>query len=202
MDPQPSAKTWPAEPDEHAADWLRALAHPVRMALTRALSQTEPRQVNELAERIGHAANLVSFHLRQLEKYGIARKVDSPTGERKGSWWVLAHPSGPVALTPSTWTGRERERNLADLFRVLTYSALDRIDALMRAVTVENEQRVGQYEFELRLTTEEAVAFMEEHKALLKRMVEASDAHAADDPGVRTWMVAHEVFPIITDDSC
>jgi DNA-binding transcriptional ArsR family regulator len=59
---------------------LRALAHPVRIALIEQLTMRGPLTATEAAERIGESPSTCSFHLRQLAKYGFVEEA----GERHG----------------------------------------------------------------------------------------------------------------------
>ena len=57
---------------------LKALAHPVRVALIETLSVEGPMTATEAGERIGESPTTCSFHLRQLAKYGFVEEA----GER------------------------------------------------------------------------------------------------------------------------
>ena len=54
---------------------LRALAHPVRVALIETLSVEGPLTATEAGERIGESPTTCSFHLRQLAKYGFVEEA-------------------------------------------------------------------------------------------------------------------------------
>ena len=53
------------------AQTMRALAHPVKIALVEVLSLEGPLTATEAGERIGESPTTCSFHLRQLAKYGF-----------------------------------------------------------------------------------------------------------------------------------
>jgi DNA-binding transcriptional ArsR family regulator len=59
---------------------LRALAHPIRIALVEQLTMRGPLTATEAGERIGESPSTCSFHLRQLAKYGFVEEA----GERPG----------------------------------------------------------------------------------------------------------------------
>jgi len=59
---------------------LRALAHPIRIALVEQLTMRGPLTATEAGERIGESPSTCSFHLRQLAKYGFVEEA----GERSG----------------------------------------------------------------------------------------------------------------------
>jgi DNA-binding transcriptional ArsR family regulator len=91
---QPSA---PAEalPVRRIADapTMRALAHPVRLALLEALGRREPLTATEAAEIVGESPSSCSFHLRMLAKYGLV-VADEAIGRRRP--WRRTDPSGFV----------------------------------------------------------------------------------------------------------
>lgn len=62
---------------------MRALAHPVRIALIEALSISGPMTATEVAEVIGESPTTCSFHLRQLAKYGFVEDADPRPGRSR-----------------------------------------------------------------------------------------------------------------------
>ena len=60
---------------------LRALTHPVRIALIEALLLGGAMTATEVGERISESPTTCSFHLRQLAKYGF---VEEAGGVRAG----------------------------------------------------------------------------------------------------------------------
>jgi DNA-binding transcriptional ArsR family regulator len=74
------------------APTLRALAHPIRMALLEALGRREPLNATEAAEIIGESPSACSFHFRMLAKYGLVEDAGGDTGRRRP--WRRASPAG------------------------------------------------------------------------------------------------------------
>jgi DNA-binding transcriptional ArsR family regulator len=68
---------------------LRALAHPVRLALIEALGLDGPMTATEVGERIGESPTTCSFHLRQLSKYGFVEEAGGGKG-RARPWKVTS----------------------------------------------------------------------------------------------------------------
>jgi predicted ArsR family transcriptional regulator len=66
---------------------LKALAHPVRVALIELLSVDGPLTATEAGERIGESPTTCSFHLRQLAKYGFVEEAGGGKG-RSRPWQV------------------------------------------------------------------------------------------------------------------
>ena len=66
---------------------LRALAHPVRIALLEELIVGGPLTATEIGERIGESPTTCSFHLRQLARYGFVEEAGGGKG-RARPWRV------------------------------------------------------------------------------------------------------------------
>jgi DNA-binding transcriptional ArsR family regulator len=66
---------------------LKALAHPVRIALLETIGVEGPMTATEAGERIGETPTTCSFHLRQLAKYGLVEEAGGGKG-RSRPWRV------------------------------------------------------------------------------------------------------------------
>ncbi|WP_421743241.1 helix-turn-helix domain-containing protein [Cellulomonas sp.] len=65
---------------------LKALAHPLRMAMYDYLSEHGSATASQLGRRLGESSGQTSYHLRQLEKHGFVE--DDPAHERgRDRWW-------------------------------------------------------------------------------------------------------------------
>ena len=62
---------------------LRALTHPVRIALIEALLLGGAMTATEVGERISESATTCSFHLRQLAKYGFVEEAGGGKGRSR-----------------------------------------------------------------------------------------------------------------------
>jgi predicted ArsR family transcriptional regulator len=71
--------------DDNASDArrLRALTHPVRIALIGKLVMHGPLTATEAGELIGESATTCSFHLRQLAKYGYVEEAGGGQGRAR-----------------------------------------------------------------------------------------------------------------------
>jgi DNA-binding transcriptional ArsR family regulator len=98
---------------------LRALAHPVRIALVEALSIGGPMTATEVGEQIGETPTTCSFHLRQLAKYGFVEEAGGGKG-RSRPWRMTSighsiastHDDPETAIAASTLVRLIRERQL------------------------------------------------------------------------------------------
>jgi DNA-binding transcriptional ArsR family regulator len=68
---------------------LRALTHPVRLALLEALALEGPLTATAAGELIGESPTTCSFHFRQLAKYGFVEEAGAGPGRQRP--WRLAH---------------------------------------------------------------------------------------------------------------
>jgi DNA-binding transcriptional ArsR family regulator len=98
---------------------LRALTHPVRVALLEELIHGGAMTATELGERIGETPTTCSFHLRQLAKYGFVEEAGGGHG-RSRPWrmtsvgWSFAPGGDPEAELASEAALRLfRERSFA-----------------------------------------------------------------------------------------
>ncbi|MHB8324479.1 MAG: winged helix-turn-helix domain-containing protein [Candidatus Dormibacteria bacterium] len=81
--PAPTGPPLPALRKVTGARALRALAHPVRIALIETLSLEGPMTATEAGERIGESPTTCSFHLRQLAKYRFVEEAGGGRGRAR-----------------------------------------------------------------------------------------------------------------------
>lgn len=78
-----SREEWPEIRKVADARTLRALAHPVRVALMEELVLSGAMTATEIGERIGETPTTCSFHLRQLAKYGFVEEAGGGKGRAR-----------------------------------------------------------------------------------------------------------------------
>ena len=149
---------------------MRAVAHPVRIALLEVLGTEGPLTATQAGELIGESPTTCSFHLRQLAKYGFIEEVAGVAGRKRP--WRLVH----TGLTFSD-VSEDPETRLAAtaLTRVLHSFYLDRLKeglALRRDTPTEWQKATGASEFLLYVTVEELHELDEQMNALVKPFVE------------------------------
>jgi predicted ArsR family transcriptional regulator len=101
---------------------MRALTHPVRLALLEALALEGPLTATEAGELIGESPTTCSFHFRQLSKYGFVEEAGLGPGRQRH--WKIAH----VSMRFSD-TNDDPETNIAaaSLARLVTDRAIARM---------------------------------------------------------------------------
>ena len=100
---------------------LRALAHPVRLALIERLTVDGPLTATEASSLVGESPSSCSFHLRQLAKYGFVEETGEGTGRRR-PWRVtrIGLDFDPFADDPAV------SRASAEVGRLVRERELDR----------------------------------------------------------------------------
>jgi predicted ArsR family transcriptional regulator len=149
---------------------MRAVAHPVRIALLEVLSVEGPLTATQAGEMIGESPTTCSFHLRQLAKYGFIEEVAGVAG-RKRPWRIVS-----TGLSYSD-VSDDLETRLAGtaLSRVLHDFYLDRLKEgleLRRDSPEAVQKATGSSEFLLYATVEELQAVDEQITALIKPFYE------------------------------
>lgn len=71
------------------AHGMRALAHPVRLAILIRLQQEGPHTATGLSQHVGASPSVTSWHLRHLAKHGLVRDADG-IGNGRERWWQAA----------------------------------------------------------------------------------------------------------------
>ena len=71
---------------------MRALAHPVRLAVLSHLQRNGPATATELAPHVGATPSVTSWHLRHLARFGLVVDADPAEvpGDRRQRWWKAA----------------------------------------------------------------------------------------------------------------
>ncbi|MEU8387949.1 helix-turn-helix domain-containing protein [Micromonospora sp. NPDC048843] len=69
---------------------LRALAHPVRLAILEHLQRHGPATATGLSPHVGATPSVVSWHLRHLATFGLVHDWDGATSKRERWWQAVA----------------------------------------------------------------------------------------------------------------
>ena len=99
---------------------LRALTHPVRIALIEALLLGGAMTATEVGEQIGESPTTCSFHLRQLAKYGFVEEAGGGKGRSRpwrltssGMQFRSAHADPETEMAALALVRMLRERQFA-----------------------------------------------------------------------------------------
>ena len=82
---------------------MRALAHPVRLAILTRLQNEGPSTATRLSETVGASPSVTSWHLRQLAAHGLVRDASDAAARRdhgRERWWEAVSRGFRFAAEP------------------------------------------------------------------------------------------------------
>ncbi|MDR0346291.1 MAG: helix-turn-helix domain-containing protein [Nocardiopsaceae bacterium] len=177
-DVTPAARRTPAERSTRRLSdprAMRALAHPVRVALLEALAHAGTLTATQASEALGESPANCAFHLRTLAKYGYVEETGGGRGRERP--WRRVHTGYQIPtdeLDPQTATAAQE---IADFYldRILTRArtTLSRRSS-WPAEWLANEL-TGQTEDIFYVTTDEARELGAELRSLLERFSDRLD---------------------------
>ncbi|WP_433364454.1 winged helix-turn-helix domain-containing protein [Actinoplanes sp. CA-142083] len=176
---------------------LRALAHPVRLALLTYLMANSPATATQCAAAVDDTPSNCSYHLRTLAKIGLVEPVASADG-RERPWRALVTGLAlPTDVDPRSAAGRHATLVTAMMTQrdqQLTRRHLERRDRLDRRW--RNAEQFHTYT--LRASPDELRDLGEQIDALLRPFITATRSTAPDD-AAQVHFGFHG-FPVTTDD--
>ncbi|MGH9063919.1 MAG: winged helix-turn-helix domain-containing protein [Acidimicrobiales bacterium] len=144
---------------------MRAITHPVRIALIEALSLEGAMTATEAGEAIGESPTTCSFHLRQLAKYGFVEEAGGGKG-RARPWRMTS-----IGMSISSAAGDPQARVAASaLSRLLQERYLARLETWLETRSLyppQWQEAAGQNESVIYLTAAELEELEEELVAIL-----------------------------------
>jgi len=171
-------------------DQLKALTHPLRVALLKELRTNGPATATLLGKRLGESSGATSYHLRQLEKHGFVEEARD-TGDGRERWWRPAFAGHRVEAARYLDDPEHRavlatyEATVADVYASATAEFLAHRDEWSRdwleAVTLSD--------FRLRLTPKQLLRLV----AVVEREVARFERY--DSPGAEDVSVLFQAFP-------
>jgi DNA-binding transcriptional ArsR family regulator len=172
---------------------MRAVAHPVRIALLDALASEGPLTATQAGQAIGESPTTCSFHLRQLAKYGFIEETGDGQGRQRP--WRLSHRGFRYSDVQS-----DREARLAagTLTRVLQDWYIDRLEEgmdLRRDYPAEWQKVTGLTQSLLRVTPEQMRAIDEEITEILRRHQASAVSRGQREPGSEAIEVLLFAYP-------
>lgn len=172
-------------------DELKALAHPLRQRILYHLASVGPANSTAIAKTFGESTGSTSYHLRQLERFGLIDEVQE-RGKGRERWWRLvpldlrgkadvdgdAAPGAADAADRLGRIGLERDRELVDRYLGNRHRFADWDDAAMFSSSITH------------LTKDELARFTEEYVELLKRYWREPDERPPDAKPVAAMLSA------------
>jgi DNA-binding transcriptional ArsR family regulator len=178
------------------AQTLRALAHPVRIALYEALAFAGGAMTaTELGKQIGETATTCSFHLRQLAKYGFVEEAGGGKGRARP--WRLTSLGWDIPVThdPETQIAGDAVLRLS---RERAFSRYQRWQETKAAHPREWQEAADDSDYVTYLTAEELTEVKQELHAVLERFWDRREDPARRPPGalpVETLLLSYPIEP-------
>lgn len=144
---------------------LRALAHPVRVALLEELSVHGALTATEVGERIGETPTTCSFHLRQLAKYGFVEEAGGGKG-RARPWRTV---STGLDLSPDDPEAQLAADAAARVFRERAFARYEQWQRAKAAWPEEWQKATSDSEIAMYVTAAELKQWQSEAFALMGR---------------------------------
>lgn len=176
---------------------IRALAHPLRLALLQLLVVRGPMTATEAGEVLGETPASASFHLRTLHRYGYVEEAAPGPGRRR-PW----RATRTMQRIPEAQLRSEAGLASDELSRVLAARTEQLHDDWLHRRREEPAQWQGTSEETtalLRLSPAEAAELRAELHALVGRWAFAAEREASDDDGRRTVLLSMRAFPLAAD---
>jgi hypothetical protein len=173
---------------------MRAITHPVRLALLEALGLEGQLTATTAAEVIGESPTTCSFHFRQLAKYGFVEQAARGPG-RTRSWrlTVVGMRFTDVHENPeATLVARALDRAL----RQRSIECLERFYESRASYPRRWQQVTGASEFMLHVSPEELRALDEEITGILQRYrprIADPELRPADSRPIEVLLFAYPV---------
>jgi predicted transcriptional regulator len=106
---------------------MRALAHPVRMALLELFSVNETLTATQASEVLGESPANCAFHLRTLAKYGYIKEAGGGRGRERP--WTGAHRTITLSSSDQQPQAALAAKSLTSLFHDLVLDRIRRVFA-------------------------------------------------------------------------
>ena len=179
---------------------LRAIAHPLRASLLYELYARGSATATDLAEAVGHPVNSVSFHLRQLDKYGLIEDdPDAAGADGRQRWWRPTMAEG-LRVSDRELGKTPEGRASLDVFRRNVVAKWQRLVARFFADHEETGEVWASSDVPMLLTDEEAKACNEEVLGVLKKWWgHGQHTDPPDGQRRRTYLAVSMLMPHQTD---
>ena len=177
------------------ADALKALAHPVRLAILGALTTEGPLTASQVAVLVEESPSNCSWHLRRLAEHGFVREARGGTG-RNRPWQAVSE-----GLEWGEDVGDDQDQASQLAAEALTDMVVERELQRLRAARASRESEPAEWRdatgisrAHVCLTAEEALDLQEELREVMLRHADRSSAPERRPAGARLvsmvgWLV-------------
>jgi hypothetical protein len=175
---------------------IRALTHPVRLALLEALAFEGPLTATRAGELINEPPNTCSFHLRQLAKYGFVEEAGSGPGRNRP--WRLTQVGMHFTDVHDDQELRLAARGLDRLLRKRYFDRLQTFYDTRSEYPVRWQEVTGGSQYVLYVTPDELREVDAEVTAIFERYrarVSDEALRPADSVPIEVLLFAYPVRP-------
>lgn len=174
---------------------VKVLGHPVRLAVIDELYAGRELTATELAELVGVSPSAMSYHLRQLERYGIVRRSEA-RGDARERPWVRAGRSMRVEVDETATGSSGAARATQAAAALLVQEALRR-DTRRMLADHEGEQASSFYtRIRVDVTPEELGELEKDLVALISRYRDRGQELPDGADGVHVTLLAVRDAPL------
>jgi Helix-turn-helix domain len=174
---------------------IRALAHPIRMALIELLVHRGTLTATQASETLGESPANCAFHLRTLAKYGFIEEAGGGRGRERP--WRRTH----IGLNLQTVSDNPE---YSAAVQALEDVALSYLLTRARAALASRaswpapwQHRLGELQVITYLTPEEADGFSDDLNALLMRYADRDDHPERRPPGAMPVELVTLSYPLL-----
>jgi|tagenome__1003787_1003787.scaffolds.fasta_scaffold20538042_2 hypothetical protein len=171
---------------------MRALAHPIRMALLGLLRTVGPMTATQAGEELGESSGTCSFHFRQLAKYGFCEEAGGGKGREK-PWRATA--TFTSWKTPEDLEGAEAEYHLSLVVLQHYFDKLSRWLATRNEEMPEWRDAFGYGDVMVPLTADELERLGRDVEALVRPYLPRMTGEAEAPEGARRVNLVYFRFP-------
>ncbi|NGO80148.1 helix-turn-helix transcriptional regulator [Streptomyces sp. YC504] len=173
---------------------LKALGHPLRMKLFRAVYAARTATASQLAQTVNEAVSLVSYHLRTLAKHGLIEEAEGQGSDGRERWWKPAAQS--LTISDEDFIDEPGKaaahRSVTRLFQDQRAELYARYVDEKAAWGAEWRKAAFDSEYLPRLTAPELASLSKELDAVLRKYDEAGRAaEAAGETEGREQIAVH-----------
>ncbi len=164
---------------------LKALAHPMRMRLVGELATRGSCRAVDLAKALDEPANSVSFHLRQLARYGLVVEDTERGTDGRERWWRTPSAQGFVVNLDELRKLPGGPQAVGVFEQVTESAAHALVSVVFRYLDAPDDApRTWMNDFGLHLSREEISEFLDEQWQFMARWMDRSRQLSQSGDGV------------------
>ncbi len=161
------------------SDTMRALSHPVRLAILSRLQRHGPATATQLSSHVDATPSVASWHLRHLAQFGLITEAESPD-KRQRYWQAVSR--GFRFEIPDDAEGRAAGHRLRDAMHAANLAQLSGwVQNIQPHLPPEWDQVAGASNTRVDVTATEAAGIIEKFEEILAPFVNRDGADLPAD---------------------